>query len=62
MRRKGELGQVAAARMREFRNSLTVVTDPMTFLRMPITLSPISLVADCSRLEGRDRRACQRGR
>jgi hypothetical protein len=56
--RKGELGQLAVARMRELRASLSPVTDQLEFLRMPIQLSSISLYPDCSRLEGRDRRRC----
>ena len=60
-RRKGELHQLASARMRELRNSLTTVHETYSFTRMPIRLAPISLAGpDCSRLRGRERRDCQR--
>jgi hypothetical protein len=61
-RRKGELHMVAAARMRELRNSLVPAHDTFAFSRMPIRLSAIDLSGDCSRLRGDERRACQRGR
>jgi len=62
LRRKGELHQVAAARMRELRNSLTPAHETFAFSRMPIRLSPIDLSGDCSRLPRSERRACERRR
>jgi hypothetical protein len=59
-RRKGELHLLAAARMRELRNSLVPVHDSFSFTRVPIRLAPISLVPDCTRLERRERRRCER--
>ena len=59
-RRKGELGQVAAARMRELRNSLRPASDSFSFARMPIRLTPISLTTDCRPLPRRERRECER--
>jgi hypothetical protein len=58
--RKGELHQVATARMRELRSSLQPTYEAFSFLQMPVRLSPLSLVPDCSRLSGRDRRNCER--
>ncbi len=59
-RRKGELHQVAAARMRELRSSLVPAFDAFAFTRQPIRLAPISVaVRDCSRLPRRERRACE---
>lgn len=59
-RPKGQLGQLAAARMRELRSSLTPHQDPLTFLRTPVRLTPINLTPDCSQLRGRERRNCER--
>ncbi|HEX8642136.1 MAG TPA: hypothetical protein VF704_13410 [Allosphingosinicella sp.] len=59
-RRKGELHQVAAARMRELRNSLTAANESFAFSRTAIRLSPIDLSGDCSRLPRRERRDCER--
>ena len=59
-RRKGELHLVAAARMRELRNSLVPAHDTFAFSRMPIRLAPIDLTADCSQLRRDERRACER--
>jgi hypothetical protein len=60
-RRKGELYQVAAARMRELRGSLTPFHDTFAFTRTPVRLSPISLAPpDCSLLPRRERRDCER--
>jgi len=64
--RHGELGNFAAARMREFRGSLVPMPDHYAFDRQPIRLSPIALAPaapqrpDCSQLRGRDRRDCER--
>ena len=60
-RRKGELHQLAATRMRELRSSLTPAHENFTFTRMPIALAPISLdPPDCRRLPRRERRECER--
>ena len=59
-RRKGEFHQLAAARMRELRSSLQPTTEAFSFLRMPVQLAPLSLVPDCSRLDRRERRRCER--
>ena len=59
-RRKGELHQVASARMRELRSSLAPTTEGYSFARTPIQLTPITLTLDCERLRGRQRRACER--
>ena len=59
-RRKGELHLVAAARMRELRNSLVPAHDTFAFSRTPIQLAPINLTGDCSQLPRRERRQCQR--
>jgi len=59
--RRGELGQLAAARMREFRSSLVPAYETYAFTRQPIRLSPISLAPrDCSGLPRRERRDCER--
>jgi len=63
MARRGELGNLAAMRMRELRASLIPMPDRYAFDRQPIRLSPIMLAPpppDCSRLRGRDRRDCER--
>jgi hypothetical protein len=64
--RRGELGNLAAMRMRELRNSLVPTTDRYAFDRQPIRLSPIMIGPpprpDCSQLRGRDRRDCERQR
>jgi len=62
---KGQFGQLAAMRMREFRNSLSVVGDTYVFPRMPIQLSPIAPASarrDCSALPRGERRECERAR
>ena len=59
-RRKGELNQVATARMRELRGSLVAAYDTFAFNRMPIRLTPPTLVRNCENLGRRERRACQR--
>jgi hypothetical protein len=58
--RKGELGQLAGARLRELRNSLRPAYDSYAFTRTPIRLNPIRLAPrDCSRLPRRERRECE---
>ena len=58
--RKGELTQLAAARLRELRNSLRPAYDSYAFTRAPIRLTPITLAPrDCSRLPRRERRECE---
>ena len=61
--RRGELGNLAAMRMRELRSSLVPAPERYAFDRQPIRLSPISLAPppppDCSQLRGRDRRDCE---
>ena len=60
-RRKGELHLVAGTRMRELRNSLRPAFETYSFARMPVRLSPLSLVVDCRRIrERRERRECER--
>lgn len=62
---KGQLGQLATARMRELRNSLVPRDDPYAFVRMPIQLTPIAVGnvrRDCSQLPRRERRECERER
>lgn len=58
--RKGELTQLATARLRELRSSLRPAYDSYAFTRAPIRLTPIILAPiDCSRLPRRERRACE---
>ncbi len=57
-RRKGELHLLAAARMRELRNSLRPAFETYSFARAPIRLSPIN-PADCGQLRGRELRDCR---
>jgi hypothetical protein len=57
---KGDLHQLAAARMRELRGSLTPVYDTFAFNRMPIQLAAPVLVRNCENLKRRERRACLR--
>lgn len=59
-RRKGELHQVATARMRELRGSLVAAYETYAFTRMPIRLAPPTLVRSCANLPRRERRACER--
>ena len=62
-RRQGEFGQLATARLRELRNSLTPGYDSLYFTRTPIRPATIDLTAaaqDCSRLPRRERRDCER--
>ena len=62
--RRGELGNLAAQRMRELRSSLIPLPDRYAFDRQLVRLSPIQVAPppppDCSRLRGRDRRDCER--
>jgi hypothetical protein len=58
--RKGNLHQIATSRMRELRSSLQPTYEAFSFLQMPVRLSPISLIPDCTRLTGRERRSCER--
>jgi hypothetical protein len=58
--RKGDLHQLATARVRELRSSLKPTYEPFAFLQTPVRLSPISLIPDCSRLDRRERRRCER--
>ena len=61
-RPKGELHQLAAARVRELRSSLTPVQDVYAISRLRAApLPPLNLSFDCSRLRGRERRECERG-
>lgn len=58
--RKGEFGQLAQARMRELRSSLTPAYDSFSFARQQVRLTPITLAPrDCSRLPRQERRACE---
>jgi hypothetical protein len=57
--RKGELHLIAAQRMRELRSSLQPAYDSFYFTRAPVRLTPINLF-DCSMLDGRERRNCER--
>jgi hypothetical protein len=59
-RRKGELHLLAAARMRELRNSLRPAYETYSFARTPIRLSAVSLIANCRSLPRRERRQCER--
>lgn len=64
-RPRGQLAELAAARMRELRSSLIPAFDGFAFDRQPIRLSPIGLASaqrDCSRLPRRERRECERQR
>lgn len=64
--RRGELANLAAARMRELRNSLVPTRDFYAFERQTIRLSPIVMGPpvrpDCSQLRGGERRDCERQR
>ena len=61
MRRQGEFAQLAAARMRELRNSLTPAYDALTFTRMPIQPRPLNLAPpDCRSMPRAERRECER--
>ena len=57
---KGQFGQLAANRMREFRGSLIPVPDGYNFTRAQVRLTPIALTPrDCSSLPRRERRECE---
>jgi hypothetical protein len=60
---KGQFGQLAANRMREFRSSLIPAPDGYSFTRVQVRLTPIALSPpDCSDLPRRERRECERER
>jgi hypothetical protein len=60
---KGQFGQLAANRMREFRGSLVPVPDGYSFTRAPVRLTPIALSPrDCASLPRNERRECERQR
>ena len=61
---RGQLADLAAARVRELRTSLIPAFDGFLFQQQPIRLSPISLGppprVDCRSLPRSERRACER--
>ena len=60
---KGQFGQLAANRMREFRGSLIPAPDGYSFTRAPVRLTPIALSPrDCSNLPRNERRVCEQQR
>jgi len=60
---KGQFGQLAANRMREFRASLIPVPDGYSFTRTQVRLTPIALSPrDCASLARNERRDCERQR
>jgi len=61
LRPRGQLAELATARMRELRSSLIPMSDTYAFDRQPIRLSPIGIgpAQDCSRLPRRERRECE---
>ena len=60
---KGQFGQLAANRMREFRGSLIPAPDSYSFTRAPVRLTPIALgPRDCAGLPRSERRECERQR
>ena len=60
---KGQFGQLAANRMREFRASLIPVGDSYNFTHAQVRLTPIALSPrDCASLERRERQECERQR
>ena len=60
---KGQFGQLAANRMREFRGSLIPAPDGYSFTRTQVRLSPIALTPrDCSALPRNERRVCEQQR
>lgn len=60
---KGQFGQLAINRMREFRASLIAVSDGYSFTRAQVRLTPIALGRrDCSALPRRERQDCERQR
>ncbi len=61
MRRQGEFAALAAARLRELRNSLTPAYDALVFTRMPIQPRALSLAPpDCRSMPRAERRECER--
>lgn len=57
---KGQFTQLATARMRELRGSLTPVPDGYMFTRTPVQLAPLALgPRDCSALPRDQRRTCE---
>ncbi len=61
LRRQGEFSQLALARVRELRNSLTPAYDALVFTRTPIQPRPFSLSPpDCRSMPRAERRACER--
>ena len=61
MRRQGEFAALAAARLRELRNSLTPAYDALVFTRMPIQPRALSLAPpDCRSMPRAERRECAR--
>lgn len=60
---KGQFGQLAANRMREFRSSLSPVPDGYSFTRAQVRLTPIALSPrDCASLPRNERRQCEQQR
>jgi hypothetical protein len=60
---KGQFGQLAANRMREFRSSLIQAPDSYNFTRVQVRLAPIALSPrDCASLPRNERRECERQR
>jgi hypothetical protein len=57
--RKGDLNQLATARVRELRSSLTPSYENYTFTRAAVRLAPISLIPDCTGMSGREKRQCE---
>ena len=58
--RKGDFNQLATARVRELRSSLTPSYEAYAFTRAPVRLAPINLIPDCTVMSGRDKRECER--
>ena len=58
--RKGDLHQLAAARMRQLRGSLRPAFETYSFSRTPIRVAAVNLVANCRDLPRRERRECER--
>ena len=60
---KGQFGQLATNRMREFRSSLIPAPDGYSFTRVQVRLTPIALSRrDCAALPRRERQECERER
>ncbi len=61
--RKGQLGQLATARMRELRSSLTAYYDPIVpYNPATVVLADIRAISpNCAALSRRERRRCERG-